>query len=362
MRVLVLVNGEADKTDGVRARELFQDFAEGHDVTYLYRGDTHKLKGLMRFLRTAVGMAPDVVYVEKFGYAGIVAALAAKTIRGSRMVTSNGDAEFAFARSHFSLPKALIAGALEWTAQTSADRVIVHGPLHRELLQRKGLTNVEWIPNGVDTSAFRPMDTSALRQALGVHGRLTIGVIGSINWNAKTGFCYGRDVLEVVHQLKEYPVAGIVVGAGNGVEMLRGLAREYGIEDRVVLAGWIPYEHLPPYVNAIDVCLSTQSDDLIGAVRITAKVPQYLACGRYIIASDVGGAREFVREAGALIPMTAGANDYIGRVADHVREILESPAILDKGRRGVEIAKRHFEYSLLRTRLSTALSGLATRN
>src|SRR6185437_1985017 len=97
-------------------------------------------------------------------------------------------------------------------------------------------------------------------------------------------------------------VAGIIVGTGDGVEVLRALAREYGIEDRIVLTGWIPHQDLPAYINVIDICLSTQTNDLVGTVRLTAKLPQYLACGRYVIASDVGGAREFVQDAGALIP------------------------------------------------------------
>src|SRR5207248_1271602 len=116
------------------------------------------------------------------------------------------------------------------------------------------------------------------------------------------------------------------------------------------------HEDLPEYVNAIDVCLSTQSDDLVGAVRITAKVPEYLACGRYIIASDVGGARDFVGTAGQLIPIDAlSGGEYTQRVALHVRELLAHPQLLDKGRNGVEIARQHFDYAVLRPRLSSVL-------
>ncbi|HVZ23537.1 MAG TPA: glycosyltransferase [Vicinamibacterales bacterium] len=359
MRVLVLVNEEFDKLHGVRARELFLDFADDHDVAYVYRRDVRKLSALGRFCWHALRDARDVVYVEKFGYAGIVAALTAKALRGSKMVVSNGDAVSAFARSRFSRPKALAARALEWAAQTSADRLIVWGPYHRELLERRGCTGVEWIPGGVDTSRFRPLDAATLRRRLGVEGRLTVGVIGSINWNRRTEFCYGRDVLEVVRLLKDSPVAGIIVGTGNGLAVLRDLAREYGIGDRVVMTGWVAHEELPEYVNAIDVCLSTQSNDLVGAVRITAKIPEYLACGRYIIASDVGGARDFVRGSGTLIPIGAVADEnYLRRVAEHVQTILDRPELLDKGRRGIDVAKREFDYAVLRPRLSALLNSL----
>ena len=361
MRVLVLVNGEDDRTDGVRVRELFAQFGRDHDVTYVYRGDDHKMKGLARLCWRALRANADVVYVEKFGYAGIVAAWLAKLFRHSRVVFSNGDAVSAFARSHFSWPKALVMDVLERGAQWSADRLIVWGPYHRELLEEQGYHDVEWIPGGVDTSRFRPLDVMALRRRLGVEGRLTVGVIGSISWNQKTGFCYGRDVLEIVRLLKDRAVAGLVIGSGDGVTVLQQLAKDWGIADRVVLTGHISHDVLPEYINAIDVCLSTQSNDLVGAVRITAKVPEYLACGRYIVASDVGGARDFVRDAGALIPIeTLTGGEYSVRVAEHIREILDRPAILEKGRNGIDIARRHFDYSILRPRLSAALAGLSS--
>ncbi len=360
MRVLVLVNGEDNRTDGVRVRELFSQFERDHEVTYLYRGDLHKVRSLARFCWRALAAGADVVYVEKFGYAGIIAAWIAKLCRGSRIVFSNGDAVSAFARGHFGRIKAALMSRLERWAQKSADRLVVWGPYHRELLEREGYRGVEWIPGGVNTSRFRPLDAVTLRRRLALDGKLTIGVIGSISLNRKNGFCYGRDVLEVVRRLKDQPVAGVVVGSGDGVPVLEALAREWGIADRVVLTGHVPHEELPEYINAIDVCLSTQSNDLVGAVRITAKVPEYLACGRYIVASDVGGAREFVREAGTLVPIDAlTGGDYPARVAAHVLEILDRPEILEKGRNGVEIARRHFDYAILRPRLSAALAGLS---
>ncbi len=359
MRVLVLVNGDPEKAYGVRARELFADFAREHDVTFLYRGDVHRLRGLWRFCRTVLRERFDVVYVEGFGYAGILAALLAKVVGCSRIVMSTGDLVAAYARVHFNAPKALLAGALEQIAQKTADRLIVYGPLHRQLLERDGYSRIEWIPNGVDMSEFRPVDATALRRRLGVDGRLTIGVVGSIRWNPQIGFCYGRDVLDVVRHLKDLPVSGIVVGTGDGLPMLRALAREYGIEDRIVLTDWVLQEELPLYVNAMDVCLSTQSDDVVGAVRITAKVPEYLACGRYIVASDVGSSRDFIGESGKLLPITVLTDDdYARRVADHVRELLERPELLKHGMRGVDVARRHFDYAILRPRLSAALTSL----
>src|SRR5439155_17871072 len=85
-------------------------------------------------------------------------------------------------------------------------------------------------------------------------------------------------------------VKGVVIGDGSGLPILRARCREYGIEDRVLFLGRLPYEELPRYLGLIDVCLSTQTNDLVGQVRTTGKLPLYLAAGRYVLASRVGEA------------------------------------------------------------------------
>src|SRR5438552_3079895 len=85
-------------------------------------------------------------------------------------------------------------------------------------------------------------------------------------WSPWQAFWYGLEVVEVVKRLAHLPVAGIVVGPGDGVAFLQAAAREAGVEDRIVFTGWVDHELLPEYVNAIDICLSTQSNDLVGQV------------------------------------------------------------------------------------------------
>ena len=57
-----------------------------------------------------------------------------------------------------------------------------------------------------------------------------------------------------------------------------------------MFAGRRPLTELPALLAACDICLSTQTNDVPGNVRTTGKLPLYLACGRYILASNVGEA------------------------------------------------------------------------
>jgi glycosyltransferase involved in cell wall biosynthesis len=133
-------------------------------------------------------------------------------------------------------------------------------------------------------------------------------------------------------------------------------AREYGVDKELMFTGWIDHDLLPQYINLIDVCISTQSNDVVGRVRITAKVPEYLACGRYIIASDVGSARTFVNNSGLLLEYE-GVKDYhyVEAMARQVKRICEDRSVLQLGQRGVEAAKRVFDYSVLRRELQKVI-------
>jgi glycosyltransferase involved in cell wall biosynthesis len=355
-RICVCVNGPYEKTNGVRVRELFRDVELEADVRYLYRDDSRRATSTVRFCRAIAAMRPDIVFVEGIGYSGIAAGLFARLFFRSRMILSTGDAAYAFARACLGFFKAQVVGLLEWTALRASSAIVVWGPYHRELLERQGFRNVFWIPGGVDTALFRPLNAAGLRVRLGIADRLTIGVVGSINLNRQLDFCYGWEVLEVVKRLQHLPVAGIVVGPGDGVPYLQARAREYGISDRIVFTGWVDHEALPEYMNAIDICVSTQSNDVVGQVRITAKVPEYLACGRFIIATAVGGAQQFVQDCGVLLP-TDGVKDpkYIEAVARTVEIVLEDRDRLLAGRNGVAVARQHFDYAVLRPELRRVL-------
>jgi hypothetical protein len=68
------------------------------------------------------------------------------------------------------------------------------------------------------------------------------------------------------------------------------------VETRIRFVGNVPYEHLGRYINLFDVALSTQTNNLVGRVRTTGKLPLYLACGIPVFASRVGAAGDLLPE------------------------------------------------------------------
>jgi hypothetical protein len=165
----------------------------------------------------------------------------------------------------------------------------VRGNFHKEWLSKQGIA-ADVIQDGVDTGSFTASEPGELRKQHGLEEVTTIGLVGSSIWSEKLQMCYGWELVETLRLLKDKPVKGIMIGSGSGIPHLKARCREYGIEDKIIFLGHLAFERLPAYVGLIDICLSTQTNDIVGQVRTTGKLPLYLAAGRYVLASKVGEA------------------------------------------------------------------------
>jgi glycosyltransferase involved in cell wall biosynthesis len=208
----------------------------------------------------------------------------------------------------------------------------------------------------VDLTQFRPLDGTAARTRLGLDDAFVVGLVGSSVWSAALEMAYGWDLVELVADLKDLPVRGLLVGDGTGIARLRARAAQLGIADRLVFAGRRPIDELPELLAACDVCLSTQTNDVPGNVRTTGKLPLYLACGRYVLASRVGEAAR-VLPPEMLVPYEGTIDrEYPRRLAERVRGLARDRERLNRlAARGPEIAREHFDYDMLARRVTNVL-------
>lgn len=317
-----------------------------------------RLSGIRSFSRWLRDVRPDVVYVLDMALAGVVAGALHRSLRGGRLVIDTGDAIAALARSGGRGRVALgVTALLERFSLATADALVVRGTYHREWLAERGI-EATVIPDGVDLSAFAPMDGAGARRELGVEHSLVVGLVGSSIWSPALEMTYGWDLVELLGLVKDLPVRGVLIGDGSGIAHLEGRARELGVSDRIVFAGRRPMQNLPRMLAAFDICLSTQTNDLPGNVRTTGKLPLYLACGRYILASRVGEAARVLPDE-MLVPYVGTIDrDYPGRLAERVRQLCAARERLAAGAAGVAIAHKYFDYDKLTERVETVLNGV----
>ncbi len=343
-RLAFLVSGPPESAMGERARAFASRLAADFECTLLF-GQGGRLGSGLGFLRELRRLRPDVVYLVDLSAAGAVAGLAWRLLSRARLAVDTGDAIYALARS--AGLRGPVGLALTWLLErvglAAADLVVVRGTCHREVLAARGIA-AEVIQDGVDTATFRPREASALRASLGLEGKLVVGLVGSSVWSPRLRICYGWDLVEAVGLLRDLPVAGLLVGDGSGIPMLQARCRELGIEDRVRFVGRIPFAELSEYVSAMDVCVSTQTNDLAGQVRTTGKLPLYLAAGRFVLASEVGEAA-LVLDRSMLLPYAGTVDrEYPTRLAERIRALAASPGALRVADRQRDLARRHFDY------------------
>jgi glycosyltransferase involved in cell wall biosynthesis len=357
--VAFIINGGRESAMGYRARALAAHLRERYDISFAYR-EGNKVAALLRFLMFLLQVKPQVAYVFDMSYSGVLGAWLYRLFSGHRLVVETGDAIYELMRSTGNRgPLGLwLTYWFERFSLRAADRIVVRGRYHRQWLEAMGLA-ADVIQDGVDTREFMPLKVDDLRRQYELDGVLTVGLVGSSVWSEKLGMCYGWELVETLSLLKHEAVKGVIIGDGSGISRLKARCRECEIEDKVLFLGHVPYEQLPRYLNLIDVCLSTQTDDLAGRVRTTGKLPLYLATGRYVLASEVGEAA-LVLDREMLLPYE-GVTDrrYPQRLAERVETILADPQRLERAvAANVALAKEYFEYSKLALALGAVIESV----
>ncbi|WP_053382114.1 TIGR04063 family PEP-CTERM/XrtA system glycosyltransferase [Nitrospira moscoviensis] len=188
-----------------------------------------------------------------------------------------------------------VSRSLETWVCSKADRVVVicEG-LKRDLVGR-GIPQerIVVVPNGVDVERFQPRPGDAdVWKRLGLQGKKVVSFMGSFfRWE-------GLDLLiDAVAKLARVrsDVALLLVGGGEMEAALKDKIRLLGIEQHVVMPGWIPQADTLGLYPLIDVLAFPRYSTHL-TERVTPLKPlEAMAMGKAVIASDVGGHRELVR-------------------------------------------------------------------
>lgn len=174
----------------------------------------------------------------------------------------------------------------------------------KKIATRLGAKDVVVIPNGVDTSKFRPMDRQKLRQKYGYSPKESI-IISTSRLTPKNGM---DDLIRAVARVcQEFPnIRLVIVGEGVQRPELERLIRELKLESMVELPGSVPNEQIPEYLNLADLFVRPALDEGFGISFIEA-----MACHVPVIGSAVGGILEVIEDGRNGLMVTPGDIDDI---------------------------------------------------
>jgi PEP-CTERM/exosortase A-associated glycosyltransferase len=228
--------------------------------------------------------------------------------------------------------------ALETYALRRADHVTtICDGLRNDIVQR-GLPGdrVTVVPNAVDTNAFRvgAEPDGALRRKLGLAGATVLGFAGSF-------YAYeGLDLLidAVARLLPAQPnLRVLLIGGGPHEAALRAQITAQHLQDRVVFTGRVPHTDVQRYYDLIDVLAYPRHRMRLTDLVTPLKPLEAMAQGRMLIASDVGGHRELIRDGENGFLFAAGDVAALASVIDRVLGARATwPLIAARARRFVE--------------------------
>ena len=201
-----------------------------------------------------------------------------------------------------------------------ATRVIVVSEALRDFVLGLGIdeSKTRVIPNGVDTTRFRPGDRAAARARLGlpVEGTVLLSVGTLVEGKGHHLVIEALPAIAAKHPRVLYVVVGGELGRGGDRQHLEALARRHGVGHALRLVGPRPHDEVPLWLAAADLfCLATRSEGWCNAIT------EAVACGVPVVTTRVGGNAEIVRDGrdGFLVPFwnrerfVAAVNDALER-------------------------------------------------
>ncbi len=297
MRILLVSQmypGDAEPDYGVFVRQLELALAgRGHEIERaVLTSRAGGMKKYARLARLSVAAArrfrPDVVYAHFLVPTGLIAALSS---RAPLVVTAHGQDVANIGE------RAGVRAASSAVVRRASAVIAVSDYLRRELERKipgaRGKTQV--VDCGVDLVRFRPTPPADRGPAYLCLGSLT----------------ERKNVVRLA-QAFERLGEGTLTFAGDGP-----LRAQLESRNNVRLVGAVPYDRIPDLIAESHVVCQPSLVEPFGQALLEG-----MACGRSIVATDVGGPPEFVPpEAGVLVdPLDDGA------LAEALRAAAELPS------------------------------------
>jgi PEP-CTERM/exosortase A-associated glycosyltransferase len=241
--------------------------------------------------------------------------------------------------------------ALETWAVKQADAVTVICEGLRSDLVARGIPpgKITVIPNAVDIDKFSVggKPDSELKMKLGLGTSRVLGFIGSF-------YAYeGLDQLIaalplIIQQIPDVKV--LLVGGGPQDTALKQQVMALDLKDRVVFAGRVPHDEVNRYYDLIDVLVYARHPMRLTDLVTPLKPLEAMAQGRLMVASDVGGHKELIRDGQTGVLFHAGqVDDLACKVVALLQDESSWDSMKHNGRQFVE-TERNWAVSVARYR------------
>lgn len=112
----------------------------------------------------------------------------------------------------------------------------------------------------------------------------------------------------------------ILVGEGSDRNELEMLVSEYGIQEKVIFTGWVPFHEIPEYIHQSDIGIIPHISSEHTESTIPHKLFQYMYLKKPVVASDCKPLKRIVTETGAGLVFKSGDSSDFALAIVKLRE------------------------------------------
>lgn len=197
------------------------------------------------------------------------------------------------------------------------------------------------IPNGVNTNKFYNYGLSS-KADLGFNGFI-LGYVGVLR-----EWIDFEPIFSALSELNK-DIRMVIIGKEGRFQENVDLAKKYGIDDRIVFTGMIPYSQVPKYISAMDVCLMPFKKGAISENAVPLKMFEYMACEKPIISTRLSAVEKIV---GDKILYASAREDYVKLIS----QLYENSKIGNNlGIQGRKFVEEQFDWGKLSERMEKVL-------
>ena len=209
------------------------------------------------------------------------------------------------------------------------------------------------IPNGVDTELFSNRLSPKLRSELGMDDAFVLGYVGVLReWvDLESVFQTVRDLCS---EQSNMDIKVLIVGEEGGLAKNKALAQKYGILDKTIFTGTVPYTKVPEYISCMDVCLIPFKNDAVSQNALPLKLFEYMACEKPVISTKVEGIIESV---GDMVLYASNTSEYMSEITKLYNEEELRRRLGSEGRMFVE---KNYNWSNITSKLEKILLGVSS--
>lgn len=226
---------------------------------------------------------------------------------------------------------------MEADAAAGASAVITITEALRDELIRRGIdgSKITVVPNGVDTTRFRPRQRNeSLAESLGIGGKTIIGYVGSILDYEGIGLLI-RAVEMLSRDRDDFAV--LIVGDGAELDKFRQMTEDSQLQQQVIFTGRVPHSEVEDYYSIIDIAPFPRLPLPVCEIVSPLKPFEAMAMGKAVVSSDVAALSEIVRDGVTGLLHTKGD---VSSLANALARLLDDSALrlrlADNSRQWVE--------------------------